>query len=153
MGAGAADGMNRGDWRRENMNRFVEAMYSRGEGREAVRAMCGISPFGIWRPGVPATIEARLDCYAHLFADSRRWLAEGWCDYLAPQLYWAIEPAKQSFPVLLELVARAEPCGEADLAGHRHGAHRRVASGAEIDRGRSRLRDREPPHRGTSTGT
>jgi uncharacterized lipoprotein YddW (UPF0748 family) len=61
----------------------------------------GISPFGIWRPGVPATIEASLDSYGHLFADSRHWLAQGWCDYLAPQLYWSTEPAKQSFPVLL----------------------------------------------------
>ena len=62
----------------------------------------GISPFGIWRPGVPATTTAQLDAYGHLFADSRKWLAEGWCDYLAPQLYWSIQPAKQSFPVLLE---------------------------------------------------
>ena len=36
----------------------------------------GISPFGIWRPRVPATIEAGLDSYGQLFADSRRWLAE-----------------------------------------------------------------------------
>ena len=62
----------------------------------------GISPFGIWRPGVPPTIEAQLDAYTQLFADSRKWLAEGWVDYLAPQLYWSIEPAKQSFPVLLD---------------------------------------------------
>ncbi len=62
----------------------------------------GISPFGIWRPGVPPTTEAQLDAYGQLYADSRKWLAEGWCDYLAPQLYWSIQPAKQSFPVLLE---------------------------------------------------
>ena len=36
-----------------------------------------------------------------LYADARHWLSQGWCDYLAPQLYWGIEPAKQSFPVLL----------------------------------------------------
>ena len=39
---------------------------------------------------------------AGLYDDSRKWLAEGWCDYLAPQLYWGIEPAKQSFRVLLD---------------------------------------------------
>jgi len=62
----------------------------------------GISPFGIWRPGVPAGIEAGLDSYEQLAGDSRKWLSKGWLDYLAPQLYWRIEPRKQSFPLLLE---------------------------------------------------
>ncbi len=94
-------GMNKGDWRRENINRFVEEMYRSVKGAKS-SVQVGISPFGIWRPRVPATIEAGLDSYAQLFADSRKWLAEGWCDYLAPQLYWSCEPAKQSFPVLLD---------------------------------------------------
>lgn len=98
---GVASGLSRGDWRRDNVNRFVEEMYRSVKAvKPAVRV--GISPFGIWRPGVPATIEAQLDSYEQLFADSRKWLAEGWCDYLAPQLYWSCEPAKQSFPVLLD---------------------------------------------------
>ena len=29
------------------------------------------------------------------------WLAEGWVDYMTPQLYWAIDPPAQSYPVLL----------------------------------------------------
>ncbi len=98
---GAKSGLSRADWRRENINDFVRRMYRRVKAiKPAVQV--GISPFGIWRPGVPATIEAQLDAYGQLFADSRKWLAEGWCDYLAPQLYWSIRPAKQSFPVLLE---------------------------------------------------
>ncbi len=94
-------GMSLADWRRNNINTFVRTMYGR---IKAVRpaARVGISPFGIWRPGVPSTIEAGIDAYADLFADSRKWLAEGWCDYLAPQLYWSISPRKQSFPVLLK---------------------------------------------------
>lgn len=98
---GVRSGLSRGDWRRENINDFVRSMY------RAVKAakpsvQVGISPFGIWRPGVPATTEAQLDAYGQLYADSRKWLAEGWCDYMAPQLYWSIQPAKQSFPVLLD---------------------------------------------------
>jgi len=61
----------------------------------------GISPFGIWRPGVPSGIEAGIDSYEQLAGDSRKWLANGWVDYLAPQLYWRISPAKQSFTTLL----------------------------------------------------
>jgi uncharacterized lipoprotein YddW (UPF0748 family) len=98
---GEASGMARADWRRDNINRFVEAMYRAVKAaKPAVRV--GISPFGIWRPGVPSTIEAQLDAYAQLYADARHWLSQGWCDYLAPQLYWGSEPAKQSFPVLLK---------------------------------------------------
>lgn len=98
---GAGHGPSRSDWRRENINDFVRSMY------QAVKATkrnvrVGISPFGIWRPGVPATTKAGLDAYGQLFADSRKWLAEGWCDYFAPQLYWGIRPADQSFPVLLD---------------------------------------------------
>lgn len=98
---GAKSGLSRADWRRENINNFVRAMYRTVKAtKPSVRV--GISPFGIWRPGVPATIEAQLDAYGQLFADSRKWLEEGWCDYMAPQLYWSIQPPKQSFPVLLE---------------------------------------------------
>jgi uncharacterized lipoprotein YddW (UPF0748 family) len=50
----------------------------------------GISPFGIWRPGVPAGTTASIDSYEHLAADSRKWLKKGWCDYMSPQLYWRI---------------------------------------------------------------
>ncbi len=108
-------GRDRGDWRRDNINRFVETMYSRVKSARP-SAKIGISPFGIWRPGVPSTIEAQLDSYAQLFADSRKWIAEGWCDYLAPQLYWPISPAKQSFPVLLNWW-RAQSRGKAIWPG------------------------------------
>ena len=91
--------LSRDDWRRENVNRFVRRVY------ESIKATkpwvkFGVSPFGIWRPGNPPQIKG-FDAYAELYADSRKWLANGWLDYVAPQLYWAIEPKEQSFPVLL----------------------------------------------------
>ncbi len=97
---GKKSGLSRADWRRDNINDFVRGMYHAVK-RTKPGVRVGISPFGIWRPGVPPTIKAGVDAYAQLFADSRKWLAEGWVDYLAPQLYWSIEPARQSFPVLL----------------------------------------------------
>jgi uncharacterized lipoprotein YddW (UPF0748 family) len=89
------------DWRRDNINQFVKSLYL-GIKDQKRWVKFGISPFGIWRPHVPETIEAQLDSYAQLYADSRRWLMEGWCDYFSPQLYWSISPAQQSFPVLLD---------------------------------------------------
>lgn len=94
-------GGSRSDWRRENINRFVEAMYRRVKA-EKPKVQVGISPFGIWRPGVPEGIEAGLDAYGQLHCDAKLWLERGWCDYLSPQLYWSISPAKQSFPALLD---------------------------------------------------
>jgi uncharacterized lipoprotein YddW (UPF0748 family) len=87
--------------RRSSIDRFVENLYSSVK-KQKPWVRVGISPFGIWRPGVPSGIEAGIDSYEQLACDSRKWLAKGWVDYLAPQLYWRISPQKQSFPVLLE---------------------------------------------------
>lgn len=96
---GVTTGLSRDDWRRENVNKFIKAVYeSIKETKPWVKF--GISPFGIWRPGHPPQIKG-YDAYARLYADSRKWLANGWLDYLVPQLYWAIDPKEQSFPALL----------------------------------------------------
>lgn len=90
----------RDDWRRDNVNRFVERLYR--EVHEVRReALVGISPFGIWRPGFPPGVKS-MDPYTKIFADSRLWLREGWLDYCAPQLYWARDARDQPFEPLLD---------------------------------------------------
>ncbi len=87
--------------RRAYIDQFVENLYTSVKAQKPwVRV--GISPFGIWKPGVPSGIEAGLNAYEDLAGDSRKWLQKGWVDYLSPQLYWRISPKKQSFPDLLE---------------------------------------------------
>ncbi len=98
---GAAGKLSRDDWRRENVNGLVERVY------QSIKAAkpwvkFGVSPFGIWQPGNPPSIVAGKNAYTELYCDSRKWLANGWVDYLSPQLYWPIQPAAQSFPVLLK---------------------------------------------------
>lgn len=94
------NGMTLGDWRRDNVNRFVERLYREVHAaKPAVRV--GISPFGIWRPGNPPQVTG-LDSYDAIYADSRAWLQRGWVDYFVPQLYWRIEPPQQSFTALLD---------------------------------------------------
>ena len=85
------------DWRRDNVNRLVADLHRTvaGAGRKF-----GVSPFGIYRPGVPVGIKAGVDQYGDLYCDSARWLREGWVDYLSPQLYWK-EGGPQSFSALL----------------------------------------------------
>ncbi|MBB5351434.1 uncharacterized lipoprotein YddW (UPF0748 family) [Haloferula luteola] len=99
-GRGFPDGRSPGQ-RRAIVDDFVQNLYRQVKGAKPwVRV--GISPFGIWRPGVPTGIEAGLDAYEQLGCDARKWLANGWVDYLAPQLYWRDQPRKQSFSALLD---------------------------------------------------
>ncbi|EFA68785.1 glycoside hydrolase family 10 protein [Cylindrospermopsis raciborskii] len=88
------------DWRRENVNQMVWRL---SEGIKKIKAHVkfGISPFGIYRPGQPAGIVG-LDPYSVLYADSKKWLQEGWIDYLAPQLYWRTDQTQQSYETLLK---------------------------------------------------
>jgi uncharacterized lipoprotein YddW (UPF0748 family) len=97
---GVPSGLSRADWRRDNINRFV---YKLSQSVKAVKpwVQFGISPFGIWRPQNPPTVSG-MDAYETIYADSRKWLAEGWVDYLAPQLYWTVGSREQSFPRLLD---------------------------------------------------
>ena len=107
--------LTRDDWRRDNVNRFIARMY-----RDVKAAKpwveVGISPFGIYRPGFPAQIKG-FDQYESIYADPRTWLANGWLDYLAPQLYWRIEPPAQSFPVLLKWWTENNPKQRQIVAG------------------------------------
>ncbi len=97
---GVGGNLSHEDWRRENVNALIHQIY------ESIKSTkpwvkFGVSPFGIWRSGEPAQVKG-FDAYASLYADSRKWLANGWVDYLAPQLYWPIDSREQSFPVLLK---------------------------------------------------
>lgn len=89
------------DWRRAEIDGFIRRLYAAiKQTKPWVRF--GISPFGIWRPGYPGGIEADLDSYEHLAADSRTWLRNGWVDYLSPQLYWRIDDTPHSFTTLTQ---------------------------------------------------
>jgi uncharacterized lipoprotein YddW (UPF0748 family) len=90
---------SREDWRRENVNRFIQDV------RKLIQTVkphvrFGVSPFGIWRPGNPAPIQG-FDPYTQLYADSRKWLQEGWVDYFGPQLYWSTSAPHQGYGDLL----------------------------------------------------
>jgi uncharacterized lipoprotein YddW (UPF0748 family) len=96
----AGETLSRDDWRRQNVDRFIARAY-REIKKEKPWVKFGVSPFGIWRPGHPEGIHG-FDAYASLYADSRKWLAEGSLDYFTPQLYWKIGSSGQSYPVLLK---------------------------------------------------
>ena len=104
------------DWRRENVNMLIRDIYRRTKALKPW-VKVGISPFGIWRPGSPPGI-AGFDAYEKLYADSRKWLREGWVDYLVPQLYWPIAQTAQSYPTLLHWWMGENPMGRHVWPGH-----------------------------------
>lgn len=87
------------DWRRNNVDTFVEHIGSEIH-RVKPWVRFGVSPFGIWRPGYPASVRG-LDSYVEIFADARKWLQNGWVDYMAPQIYWPVGRPQQDFSSLL----------------------------------------------------
>lgn len=101
--------LERDDWRRENVNVLVRDLYrSIHEVKPWVKF--GVSPFGIWRPGFPASVVG-FDAYSELYADARKWLQEGWLDYFSPQLYWPVQQVGQEYPVLLRWWAEQNAFG------------------------------------------
>ena len=90
--------VTRADWRRANIDGFVHDLYVGVKSRKPWVTL-GISPFGIWKSGTPEGVTG-LDAYGEIYADSRKWLREGWVDYLAPQLYWAMDGDQHRFTAL-----------------------------------------------------
>lgn len=91
--------LSRADWRRDNVNKFVERIYKEIHAEKSY-VKFGISPFGIWKPGYPAGITGSSQ-YDELYADAKLWLNKGWVDYFSPQLYWPIDSKGQGFEALL----------------------------------------------------
>jgi uncharacterized lipoprotein YddW (UPF0748 family) len=81
---------NLGDWRRHNVDTLIQTLHIRiHQAKPAVRF--GVSPFGVWRNRSrdrAGSATAALQSYDDIYADSRKWVREGWVDYIAPQLYW-----------------------------------------------------------------
>ncbi|MFJ9410057.1 glycoside hydrolase family 10 protein [Streptomyces sp. NPDC101393] len=99
---------NRADWRRDNIDRLIQELAHRirGTARGAERRVrFGVSPFAVWRnratdPAGSAT-RAGVQTYDDLHADTRRWVREGWIDYIVPQVYWNLGFAAADYAELV----------------------------------------------------
>ncbi|MBC9730459.1 glycoside hydrolase family 10 protein [Streptomyces sp. TRM68367] len=97
-GGGFAD---RAAWRRDNIDKLVRETAARIK-KIRPAAQFGISPFGVWRNAATDSLgsdtQAGVQTYDDLHADTRKWVREGWIDYLCPQLYWSAQPLDQQVP-------------------------------------------------------
>ncbi|HEV8284387.1 MAG TPA: family 10 glycosylhydrolase [Chitinophagaceae bacterium] len=83
---------NIADWRRDNVNLLIKKVY------DTIRALkpwvkFGVAPTGIYRNSTDPAIgtpTSGLQHYTTLYCDSRKWIQQGWVDYLAPEVYWYI---------------------------------------------------------------
>lgn len=114
----AKQGMTLAGWRRNNVDTLVNNIGIRirthnRTNRKNVRF--GISPFGIWaNKTTPESIKSKRDSHAAgsltkgsqsyftQYADTRRWVKEGWIDYIAPQLYWSFNHNVAAYAALVD---------------------------------------------------
>ena len=102
--SGASD---MGDWRRENVNKTVKAVY------DMIQDVKPFVKFGIGPRGIAATDQAVADKYGvprcptgydsqynQIFCDPLAWLSAGTIDYISPQLYWARGYSAGDFGIL-----------------------------------------------------
>ena len=97
-------GMSIGDWRRDNVNKFIEQLH------DSIRqtkpwVKFGVSPFGIYRNARSSSIGSNtrgLQNYDDLYADVLKWVNNGWIDYCVPQLYWQIGHKTADYETLIK---------------------------------------------------
>ncbi len=94
---------DRGDWRRYNVNLFIEQFYNTvHQAKPWVKV--GISPFGIYRNRKSSPMGSNtngLQNYDDLYADVLMWISNGWLDYCVPQIYWEIGNRAADYDTLI----------------------------------------------------
>ena len=91
------------DWRRHNVDVLIKMI---GDSVHAHNPdiKFGVSPFGIWAnkyQNDEGSETSGGSSYYENYADTRKWVKEGWVDYINPQLYWQIGNRSADFEKLL----------------------------------------------------
>ena len=86
------------DWRRDNINKMVAAVY-RTIKEIKPKVKFGISPFGIVENKYAGT--NGFESYDKIYCDPLNWINNKTIDYIVPQLYWAIGNKAADYSKLL----------------------------------------------------
>lgn len=95
---------NVNDWRRNNVDLLIK-MLDDSIHHHKKYVKFGISPFGIWKNRSEDTLGSAtngLSNYRELYADSRKWVKEGWVDYINPQIYFSFTRKAAPFATLVD---------------------------------------------------
>ncbi len=105
--AAYGNGMSLADWRRANNDALVKGVYNAIKGKKADVSF-GISPAGVWakksnaNPEGTENIGNPMQTYTQGFADTRKWVVNGWLDYICPQIYWEISHTAAPFKPIVD---------------------------------------------------
>ena len=101
-------GLSLGNFRRESINNLmknIRAMIDEHNAKYGKHVEYGSKPAAVWQSSTEvcpdgadnASPEGSLNtCYAYasnwaLYADTKKWVEEGWVDWIAPQVYYDFE--------------------------------------------------------------
>ena len=106
-----------GDWKRQQVDLFIEQLHNAMKKYNTENNKCvqlGISPSGIYQNGgytakpsydangnLISPLYSNTSGFAHydnyLYSDTKKWIDEGWIDYITPQAYWGMEHTGNNF--------------------------------------------------------
>lgn len=96
------------NWRRNNTDTLiynVKLTITRINIIQKRRVKFGISPFGIWanrQSTSNGSLTGGKESYHTLFADTRKWVKNGYIDYIAPQIYWPFDHNVAAYAALVD---------------------------------------------------
>ncbi len=102
--AAYGQGLSLEDFRRRSVDQLVEEVHTLVKTLDK-QVQFGISPFGIWANKWidPAGSDTKgMSSYAAIFSDSKKWVEQGWLDYVCPQIYWSDEHEAAPYDVLVD---------------------------------------------------
>ena len=125
----AAEGQALADWRRQNINIFIDDL------RESIKTVkpdmaFGISPFAVWRNAdecEDGSATKGFSSYGTIFTDVNYWLDRGYLDYVVPQIYWSFDSGQKPFDKVLAWWAnkisslKNPPALYIGIAAYKHG--------------------------------
>ena len=111
-------GLSTDDWRREQVNSFIQQLHRKLEllnERTGRAVQLGIAPTGVYKNGdgivrydsngnaitTGSPTRGQTHYSSYLYADTVKWINEGWIDYILPQTYWALEHSACPFADLI----------------------------------------------------
>lgn len=101
---------NAAKWREDNINILIRSIKESMDAinkQEKSSIQFGVSPFGIWAHAEENingshTPTGSTSSLRDQYADTRKWVKEGWVDYLTPQIYWAFNTAAAPYGELAD---------------------------------------------------
>lgn len=93
-----------GDWRRDNVNKLIKMLNDSIHAHKPY-VKFGLSPSGVWanKSQNPEGSDTHGgDSYYALYADSKKWVQEGWVDYINPQIYRVLGAGDVAFDKVMD---------------------------------------------------